>query len=636
MAASPQAAQAVARKQSQLGQRKAQLAEQEPRQPGESESAKRARTMIGNLANTQQAVAEAQAADIQGQMTIDPVTGDQLLEDQGENILEMSAADLEAQADQQVADALTGATAEALNVTLSELDPQWKDVISYATDQESGLGLPPTATLEDVKNAIDSEINEMTSLVDNARDIISDPNAPSVERKQARRLMRDYGASHLIATDQELAEFEDDVQNAGLVEFDGKMQTAADLADNEAFLAVLHGAAGKLLDNPEASIEELGLESFPQVYEFASKNAAAVVGVLGENRKVLEDLQSTVNSNIALKNSIPANLGIEIASPFSTESIAKDNPNLAIFAPDSPDKVGKTDLTYLAEFDPNQVAKYIEGGDAKSLQDLKEKAAVHRSIGNLNSVEEMSSLLRVDTQRLQTLLTDAMENPNIYGDDHKKIISALDQDSDGQIDDWAAVQQRMQKLTLDGMKDFNLSEIKTPKERYQEKLSSLMPEAVQLEQMDFNKINDLIVQMKEEGINEEDLKDILAVRDQKRDELRSQYRQEQVQESIDRPERERLAAEKEAKRQKDYTDKVVAKEVTQSLLNEPIADDPATLTDYVKKLEQSKEYVASNLAKGHIGQQGFDEQVKRLDDKIKQLNLKIKTRKQGIQSAYER
>jgi hypothetical protein len=469
MMVTPQAQQARVKRESQKAQRTAQVQSAAPREDEEAQdSVVRAQSLISNLANlNQQQVQEASAAALEAEQAQVGAarTGEQLLGEAGEQIMGLTDAELEQQAKANITDTLLGNEQDpgildqTLTLTLGELkqNPEFADVVSYA--QSIGL-TDENATLEQIKDAVDTEINEVTAIVDHQRDLINDPNVPSAERQQARRTLKDYGASHLLASEQEMDEFAGDMSSVGMITIGGKEYTLEDLADNEAIAASLSSAAGTLLSNPDATPEDTGLSDFPEMFQFVQKHAAALESVLDQEKDNLGRVQGIVGKNLEAFNAMDEHTKKVLdLNPFVNKNMIEDMPSLEIFKPGfDATSLGfdsntlKGGIEHLSEVRPDLIQSIMSDPEYKDkLSQMIPRAQSHKAMmdsDSLDAIVLMGSNLN-NTSELRSILTDMKKYPNSYSEEQKQAMAVFDSNNDGWPDDLGQIKGRLSERMLD-------------------------------------------------------------------------------------------------------------------------------------------------------------------------------------------
>lgn len=445
MAASPQAKKSTRQKIL----RKSQVESQAPREisPEQETTLDRASNIISKLANFNQAAVEEQIGQtIEGQDTITrPVTSSEDYVSQmaqGQEVAAPTSAEVINDVLFEDAD-LPG----VFNLTINELgDP---DIINYA----ASVGLnTATSTVADLKNAVDSEINEITSFIDNARDIINDPNQPANVRQAAMQDLKDYGAAHLIATDAELDDFNKDAQSVGLISFGGKDYTIEDLGTNPAVLATLQGAAEMLIDDPNATPETLGLADNPLLFQFVKKHSNAINSILDSEKENLQAAKDAVASNKEVTSRMGEDLKTLLGvTEFTTDNIVSNTPGLAIFTGDySPVDQGLTaaqvqeDVKYLAGKNPEYIKQLMSDPNFEDkIVGLANRASKLRSVENSQSRMDLAQSVGVDYSKFIDLMEDIKLYPSQYSAEQKNFIKIFDADGNGFYDNPASIKERL-------------------------------------------------------------------------------------------------------------------------------------------------------------------------------------------------
>jgi hypothetical protein len=427
MAPSPQAQKA----QAQKSQRSAQVESQEARAPSEESNTSftQATNMISNLANLNaenlQKAYAAQEVDVNSDITPE---GDVLAGQIAEGTI--TEESIQQQASQALENGLEG-LGEFGVLTLAEVanNPDFADISKYAVDV---LGLDSTATLNDIQSAVSTEIDNITQVVDTQNEILRDPNATPMERQEASRNMVDYGAAHLIASDQELAEFENDIKNVDVMEINGQTFTLEDIEDNDAVMALVVTAGREILNDPDHIPD--WAEDNPALFDFVKKNANAVNSIyLGDDSLMsdFETVKGVVSDNKVLTDSMGEGLTtiLGLNTPSST-SILKDSPGLEIFSvgfdPTELDLEAsevQDSIKYLSELDPDQVKAILS--DPKYMERLpKLVARVEKlqSIDNAKSLTTLTSSLGTDYNQLKKLKTDIEAYPDKYDSNQKEFV----------------------------------------------------------------------------------------------------------------------------------------------------------------------------------------------------------------------
>lgn len=475
MAASPQAAQAEMKRQGQKAQRAAQVQSQAPRDVSTATDMREtAANLIDTLASYQSGVTAQSNLALGADVAKGKARTEQEFVDTAGSAI-VATADQQAMFDsdslreeavQKAADVISGTETnpsvldQALTVTIGELKDQEPEIYDYAINT---LGLTEAATVEEVKAAVDLEINEITEIVDNQRAIFSDPLATPAERQQARQLMRDYGAAHLIATDKELDDFNDDMKRVGIIEFGGQTYTLEDLADNEAVAATLLSAATSLIDNPDQDAKDLGLENNPELFTFIQKHANAIESVLSQEEKNLKNVQTTVSNNLLITDAIPdsvKSLAGDI-NPFTTENIAGSSVALTIYDPnydstklEAPPEEVRAVVEGMASLRPEYVTDLLSG-DMKNFEaNFARAKSRFDNYRALEAAKDEAALVAVgtnlDLEDLKTALKFAAENPQYYSKEQLAQLKMFDQDGDGKLDDYDTLQKALQDSALDG------------------------------------------------------------------------------------------------------------------------------------------------------------------------------------------
>ena len=503
MAPSPQAKTATQQKQ----MRTAQVQAEAPREqvPEAGDFTAKAQGMIDKLAGfNQQMVQQEISEDISAgpEVGVDALTQEQAL-------AQMQAGETPYIDESQViSDVLEGGgMVEAFSITMAEIqDPEIK---AYAAE----LGLPETATVADLKQAVDTEIDQITSIVDNARETISDPNQPSNVRQESVNLMRDYGASHLIATDAELDDFENDIQNVGLIEVDGQTLTLEEMGDNPAIAASLHTAAEAFIDNPTATPEDTGLKDNPLLYEFVKKHSNSILSTLDQSKEALAGAKQTVADNKAMTDwstdlspEAKQALGLEGLNIYTTEDLTSKVPGLELFK--SGNASDQETIKYLSNVSPELAAEFMKTGDTNLLSDFKARKQVHQHMSAARSVDDLTSTFGVPTERLQDILSDFAASPRSYSKSERQLFASLDKNLDGKVDDWATVQPKLQQLGLDGRLDFNISGTQTREDKYQGRLADKLG-GIKTKELSLQDLNKLILDMRAEKFRPKDYQHLL-------------------------------------------------------------------------------------------------------------------------------
>ena len=454
MSASPQAQQAT--------QRTAQLQSQAPREVPEAGNYQEKADALISAAAGLEGIETTQAGQISGS-SVD--TGAARTEEQIANQLEGGEV-LDIDPEQALADAmLSESFTDSLNITLKELEQTegYADLTAYAAE----LGLDENATLAQIKEAMDTEINEISTIVDNAKDVIHDPNAPANVRQAAMQDMLDYGASHMLATDAELDELEKDISEVGLIEFDGQMYTLEDLKENDAVAATLHSAALSLIQDPDATPEDLGLADSPLMLDFVLKHAPALASVLEQDKENLAAAKEKVDTNKEAMNSMGEELqGLLGLNPYTTQDLTADLPGLKALGENLTEgytgESVKAGLDYMVSLDPELVQDFMTSGNPKYLKEIMQKSALHDKISNNTSPAVFAELAGVDFSHLGDLVMDAHNNPEAYTDEQLAQLKLFD-NGEGFIADNKTLQSTLADYVLDG--SLNLRGLETTQQK---------------------------------------------------------------------------------------------------------------------------------------------------------------------------
>ncbi len=464
MAGSAQAKQAEARRQSQQVRRQAQLQAQAPRDvAGSQDSVAQAQNLIDKLANFQSSVDTASQQALQSPVAEGVARGQQdFITEAGDRVLALSDATLRQDAIDALDEVFTGEEGldQSLTVTLSEIREAQPEIYQYG---KNVLGLDENATVEQIKSAVDTEIAEMTEIVDFQRDRLNDPNSTPLERQEARSLMRDYGAAHLIATDKELDDFKKDISSIGIMEFDGQQFTLEDLADNEAVMASLLTAATTLMDDPEASAEDLQLQNYPELFNFVKKHTNPLVSILEQETENLAQVQSTVKSNQDLLSTMtPEVKELMELTPFTADNLLEQNAALKIFSADPSMMVGDIPATEARDLITEWAR--LKPGSAKALLGSEEMLDKHlgtvkNRMTKYNNIEQMQGTDALvasvvpnfnETSQIARLVKDVEEFGFGYDPEVFKAVRMFDKNKDGVVDDPEQLKVWMKKMVLDG------------------------------------------------------------------------------------------------------------------------------------------------------------------------------------------
>jgi len=379
-----------------------------------------------------------------------------------------------------ISDAITaGEYTDTLNITLGELKTLDPDM--YAEFQ-GFTGLGDDATLEDIKTTIETEIDNITLVVDDARETLNDPNAPAAVRQEAAQRMKDYGAAHMIATDAQLEDFESDMKSVGLIEFGGQSYTLEDLANNEGVAATILSAAQTLIDNPDATAEDLGLTDSPTLEAFVKKHTNSILSVLEVDADNLKAANEHVNVNKAITENIPEGITSLIGeiNPYTTEDLVSNTPGLVALTPDfDPGSVGldssiqvSETLEYMAEHNPEGVKSFMESGDTSQLKTLVQNTIKHKNVMSIDSPTALGEHLGLDFEQLNEVVTDAKNNPDNYSPEQLEVLNALNPDGFG-ITNFKEAKEQLAQLALDG-KTFNLAGVQTLDQKNKTQFKDIM------------------------------------------------------------------------------------------------------------------------------------------------------------------
>lgn len=490
MASSPQAQQGELRRQSQQQQRAAQLQAQEARDvAGASDMRETASNLINTLANYQSSITAVTQADLGADVASGTArTSQDFLTAGGENIIASDGQEAMFTADTlrqesigKLDEVIVGTEDdpsildEALTVSMGEIkeladsitgtDPasleqkqMYMDIYNYG---KNVLKLEDNATVNDVKGAVETEINQITSIVDYQRDVLHDRNATPAERQQARQLMRDYGAAHLIATDKELDDFKQDMSTVGVMEFNGQTYSLEDLADNEAVAATILTAATSLLDDPNLKPEDVGLEDYPDLFTFVKNHSAAIESVLAEEQDNLQTVQTQVQENKLITDAMGPDLAEQLGlTPFTTDKLS-DSFAGQVFSPDfDPSKYGltqdeaKSTVLVLSQNSPDMAKTLLKSKESfeENIDDYRNRVI---NFNNFDNAKDLNTILAMTTEynssdKLQALLSDIKQFPEDYTNLDISGIDIFDANKDGKLDSFEKIQETLKARSLKG------------------------------------------------------------------------------------------------------------------------------------------------------------------------------------------
>lgn len=447
MTPTPQFQQAQLRRQGQQAQRSAQVKAEAPREMGTEEqtSFDRAQQSINAKAAFNQADFGAAQSWQMGQgEEIDPVTGLPTGQDLAAGIADGTITEegIRQAADQASEDFLYGTGFEdSLTMTLGELrtyigeggpaqnDPAFTEIIEYATQV---LKLDDSATLSEIKQAVDTEVQQATAIVDNQREIINDPNATPMERQSAMRTMKDYGAAHLIATDAELDEFVNDISTLGVMEIDGQQVTLEDLQDNEAVMSMMALAADNILEDPDHVPD--WAEDHPDLWGVVQKNATAIASSMSDDIEKYQTTKETVDNNKivtdAMGPKLTKTLGLDV--PSGTD-IKETYPGVVIFGvnaatefPELDIDAAKEALEYLAINDSEQLKQLMQDPNlADKMSGVITRTKLLSSIDKSTGYMSLAAALKLDFNNIKEFLKDVKAHPDNYDPQMKEFLEAF-------------------------------------------------------------------------------------------------------------------------------------------------------------------------------------------------------------------
>ncbi len=331
------------------------------------------------------------------------------------------------------------------------------------------MEINPNLTIQEIQNIVDQQIDQMTAIVDNARETLNDPNAPANVRQEAMQNMIDYGAAHMIATDAELDEFQKDMSTVGVIEIDGETYTLEQLADNKTIAASILSAAKALISDSNATAKDLGLEDSPSLEAFVRKHTLSIISVLSTDEQNLTKAKEYLAANKEIIDSVPEEVKDIVGdlTPYTKDNLVSSTPGLVVFTPNfDPKSVGLESsievseaLKYMSKHDPEGVKAFMESGDLKAFTKLAENSYKHRNVDGIDSEAALGAHLDIDFKQLQTIILDASQNPEDYTPEQRELLSALNPDGFG-IDNWKEAKDTLTKFALEG-KTFNLSGVQT-------------------------------------------------------------------------------------------------------------------------------------------------------------------------------
>lgn len=208
----------------------------------------------------------------------------------------------------------TGATTQ--NAVASQVSDQAlaKDA-KIADNDITALGLDPiTATIQQVQQAVQNQIQDEFSQVNAAKQQALNPNLGPQERMAAMQQLKNLGASGVFATDQEMQGLKSTVDSADIINFNGQPMSVKDLLSDKN----ISDTVSHYLMDPDFAAELK--KNNPDFASFIDSNSNALKDLTTKLDSAGSTVQEAINYNKAIGQTAGGNLSADVTKTLFPES----------------------------------------------------------------------------------------------------------------------------------------------------------------------------------------------------------------------------------------------------------------------------------------------------------------------------
>lgn len=205
-----------------------------------------------------------------------------------------------------------GSIQDASTVTLANMTDLTETVGMDVNELSGLLGLSPEETGALTPETLEAKINQLQAEeyaeLDRLQGIISDPGSSPAEKAEARRLLRDKGATGITTAESEIDNIEAEIREGKMISFGGEEIAVEDLLSDEHISDLAEEYQAGTPEQQEAFRKKYG-DDFPDLIDAHAEAFKEAATIREEQKEEFQTIQDTKESVLNNTNLDPETLG---------------------------------------------------------------------------------------------------------------------------------------------------------------------------------------------------------------------------------------------------------------------------------------------------------------------------------------